>query len=77
MFNFFIIVMKQEFFKFQMSKEAMNSLCGGAATATFRCHCHTSGGTLAFDVSAESAEILDAKMTTECDGGGYSCVNVD
>ena len=70
--------MKQDLFKFQVSKCDMNKMRGGAvATATFLCHCHTSGETSAFEVSAESAEILNAKMQTECKEVGYSCTAVD
>lgn len=64
--------MKQEFFNFQMNKSEMSKVRGGSSS-TYLCHCNTSGGTLAFEVSAESDEILDAKMKTECKGVTYSC----
>ncbi len=64
--------MNTDLAKFQIGKSKMNQVKGGA-TSTFICMCHTSGGQLAFPVSAESLEILNAKMKTECKDVGYSC----
>lgn len=72
------ITMKQDLLKIQMSKCDMNKLRGGAlAITTCLCHCNTSGETLAFEVSAESDDILDAKMQTGCKEAGYSCEAID
>lgn len=68
--------MNADFMNFQIEKSKMNQVKGGA-TSTFICMCHTSGGQLAFPVSAESLEILNAKMDTECKGKGHSCHEID
>lgn len=68
--------MKTNLSKFRVSKDGMKKLRGGTSS-TYLCHCNTSGGTLAYEVSAESDEILDAKMSTECKGISYTCTKVD
>ena len=61
--------MKKDFLKFQVSKEAMNELRGGAAQI---CHCKSGGNV--FQINTSDFEELDKQMTAKCgDNIGWAC----
>lgn len=68
--------MNEDFMRFRLEKNKMNQVRGGGESITYICTCYSSGGQLAFAVSAESNEILSAKMNTECKGSGWGCRSI-